>query len=976
MRARIVGCALLVCALSGASASIAAADFGVSSFQAGTCVSNTPKCTYSSPPAQFYTQAAGHPQFGITDFAFKTTGGLLGGAPDGNVKDVRVDLPPGLSTNPEALPKCAEAQLAGSGCPANTQVGTEELTGYAIVGATLSFPIYNMVPPAGRPAEFGIRVQIPLLVDAEVYLVGGISWNSDYHEYFTISDIPNSVGLIESRLIFNGQAGDGTFLTMPSTCSGPQTTTLQVDSYQSPGQFQTYQASTPVGADGCGSVPFHPTINVTPETTQADTPDGVTVDLHVPQNPGSINSANLEDARVALPVGMSINPPGASGLQFCTDTQLGIGSTRPMSCPAAAQIGSLSIATPVLPEPLSGAIYLGEKQSDDPASGQEYRIFLDAESPAHGISVRLQGAIAADPDTGRLTATFADNPQVPFSDFILRFNPGAHAPLANPLSCGAAQTVTSLTPYTGEPAATPLDSFLVDSDGHHGACPVTPPFQLTQSTPAQHPATAGAYSPFTLNLARADGQQYLGRVSTQLPPGLLGAIPSVALCGEPRASQGTCAAASKIGTATVTAGAGPSPYAFSGDVFLTGPYGGAPYGLTIAVPAVAGPYNLGTVVARATINVDPHDAHLIIASSLPTIFKGIPLRLRTVSIAVDRHDFIFNPTSCAALATTTALTSTGAATQTLSSPFQVGGCQTLAFHPGLGATTDSRTSRANGASLDVKVTAPAHEANIRSVSVVLPKQLPARLTTIQQACLQATFAANPRSCPAASLVGQGTASTPVLPAPLSGPAYLVSHGGAGFPSLEILLSGNGVNVDLSGSINISSQGVTSSTFAAVPDVPISSFELSLPAGPHSALAANGKLCGTQLRMPTTIVAHSGAQLNQSTLIAVTGGGVACTAISTGKVKLVRHRVTGHTLTLTVQTPSAGRVRASGNHLEAVKRKVTKATRVTLKVKLTNAGLSLLRTRGQLKLRVRVGFTPVAAAHLRTSKVLSTVRFKR
>ena len=977
MRARFVLPALLAAVFSVFCAT-AQADFGVSSFQAGTCNSNTPKCTYSSPTAQFYTQAAGHPQFGITDFAFNTSGGLLGvgAAPDGNVKDVRVDLPPGLSANPQALPQCTEAQLAGSGCPADSQVGTEQLTGAVVISTTLSFPIYNMVPPPGHPAEFGIHVTIPAIIDTEIYLVGGISWNTDYHEYFTISDIPTTVPLVESRLIFNGQAGDGTFLTMPSTCSGPQVTTLQVDSYQNPSQFLTYHAATPVGADGCGAVPFHPTIAVTPETTQSDAPDGLKIDLHVPQGAGAINSANLKDARVTLPAGMSIDPSAANGLQSCADDQLGLGSTAPVSCPAASQIGTVDIETPVLPTgSLTGAVYVGRQLSQDPASGQEYRIFLDAESPANGVSVRLRGAIAADPSSGRLTATFADNPQVPFSDLIISFNHGAGAPLANPLGCGAAQTLTSLTPYTGTAAATPFDSFVVDANGHGGACAASAPFQLSQSTPAQNPATAGAYSPFTLSFARPDGNQYLSQISTQLPPGLLGAIPSVSLCGEPSASNGGCPSASRIGSATVAAGSGSSPYTFAGSVYLTGPYNGAPYGLSIVVPALAGPFDLGTVVVRAAINVDPHDAHLSVSSALPSIFGGVPLRLRTISVAIDRHDFLFNPTNCAPLATSTTLSSTGGATQALSSPFVVGGCGSLAFAPSFGAGTSSKTSRANGASLDVKLTGLAHQANVRSVSVQLPKQLPARLTTIQQACLAATFAANPGSCPAGSLVGHATALTPVLPAPLNGPAYLVSHGGGGFPSLEILLSGNGVNVDLSGSINISSAGVTSSTFPAIPDVPITSFDLSLPVGPHSALAANGKLCGSQLRMPTTIVAQSGARITQSTLIAVSGGGSACTAISTGKLKLLRRRIKGHTLILTVQTPSAGQVSATGNHLKAVKHKVTKAKRLTLKVGLTQQGIVLLRSHHRLKLHLRVGFRPVAAAHLRTSKALSKLTMK-
>ncbi len=430
------------------------------------------------------------------------------------------------------------------------------------------------------------------------------------------------------------------------------------------------------------------------------------------------------------------------------------------------------------------------------------------------------------------------------------------------------------TPYTG--GAEALSSTPFTTTG----CPQPLPFSLTQSTQDSSP-DAGAYTSYTFNLARADGQQYLSQVQTTLPAGLLGAIPRVALCGEPQAAAGTCPPASEIGTVSVTAGAGPEPYAFAGEVYLTGPYAGAPYGLSIVVPALAGPFDLGSVVTRAQIDVDPYTARVVVTASLPRVVGGVPLRLRSIAVDVKRPNFLFNPTNCGPLATESTLTgfvpgSSATATQSLASPFQVGACEKLPFGPKLTASTGAKTSRAGGASLEVKLTQSANQANIRQVDTTLPKQLPSRLTTLHGACPAATFEVAGRvgeSCPEASRVGSASVTTPVLPGRLEGPAYLVSHGGAAFPDLDVILRGDGVTVVLVGHTHISSAGVTSSTFETLPDVPVSSFALDLPTGPHSLLAARGSLCWPisdrpTLTMPTAIVAQSGAKLTQSTKIAV------------------------------------------------------------------------------------------------------------
>ncbi len=557
---------------------------------------------------------------------------------------------------------------------------------------------------------------------------------------------------------------------------------------------------------------------------------------------------------------MTLNPSAAHSLETCSPAQIGIGRTNPVTCPAGSKVGTVTIETDLPPHSLAGNVYLGNP-AGGPIGGPPFTIYLDAES-IYGVSVRLQGQVEANRGTGRLEATFLDNPQLPFSDLSLTFNGGSRAPLANPLACGTGQVESLFTPYTGGPAA--LGSTPFTTTG----CPNPLPFSLSQSTQTSNP-NAGAYTDFTFDLARADGQQYLAGLTTTLPAGLIGAIPSVQLCGEPQAQAGTCSPASEIGRATVTAGSGSEPYAFSGPVFLTGPYGGAPYGLSIAVPAIAGPFDFGAVLTRASIGVNPHTARVIVTSSLPTIVGGVPLRLRTIDVAIDRPNFMFNPTNCSALATDSTLTSTFGATQSLSSPFQVGNCSALQFKPSFKAFTGAHTSKLDGASLRVSIVQPAHEANISSVYAQLPKQLVSRLTTLQKACPEATFAADPVDCRSLGAeVGSATVTTPVLAGHLHGSAYLVSHGGEAFPDLDLVLEGDGVTVVLTGKTDIE-HGVTSSTFASIPDVPVTSFVLSLPVGPHSALAANGSLCARKLIMPTVITAQSGARIAQNTRISVT-----------------------------------------------------------------------------------------------------------
>jgi hypothetical protein len=387
-------------------------------------------------------------------------------------------------------------------------------------------------------------------------------------------------------------------------------------------------------------------------------------------------------------------------------------------------------------------------------------------------------------------------------------------------------------------------------------------------------------SPLSTTINREDANQQLQSVALHMPAGISGVLKGVTLCPEAQADTGACPENSKIGQSTVSVGLGSDPFTVTGGkVFLTESYKGAPFGLSILTPAIAGPFNLGNVVVRAKVEVDPHAAALTVTTDesgpyqIPHILDGIPLPIRHVNVDVDRPGFTFNPTSCARLAFTGTIKSLEGATAAVSSSYQAASCQNLKFAPKFAVSTSGKTSKANGASLSVKLTYPKGPlgtyANVAAVKVSLPMQLPSRLTTLQKACTSQTFEANPANCPKESIVGQAKVVTPLLPVPLTGPAYFVSHAAEAFPDLTIVLKGYGITIDLVGNTQIK-HGITMNSFRATPDVPFESFELNLPQGKFSALTANANLCKSKLVMPTEFTAQNGVKLNQSTKVAVSG----------------------------------------------------------------------------------------------------------
>jgi hypothetical protein len=932
----LVAAAVALAVLAASPA--ARADFGVQIFD-GQLAADPGGGVFTSAgghPYSFSTTIAlnHHVDPNPEDF-FTTIGG--GEIPDGGLpKDIIVHSPPGLIGNPTIIPHCSAAQLAGGGaanslswgtkptCPVASQVGVIGLrVSFGFEKRYATFPLYNMVPPPNAPARFGFQIM------GGVYLLdASIQNGGDFGVIVGSHDISETLQIWGVRLTFWGvpadpghdeqrcsggegleTCGSGTpagippraFLRLPTSCPSAgmgDESQIKVDSWENPGvwaegSYVTHLApffeeagapGVPQGPTGCDRIPFNPTISVQPTNHAADTPTGLDVEISLPQegllNPTGIGTSDVRKAVVTLPAGESVSPSAADGLGACTDEQIGLETGAPQTCPDSSKLGTVQIETPLLEKPLTGSIFLGKPACGpcgvaDDLAGRLIKLYIVAEG--NGVRIKLPGRVELDPETGQVKTTFDNNPQLPFSHLHANFKAGPRSPIVNPHTCGSFETKAEFTPWSGNPPVDVGDSFQITSGPEGRPCPTSTTQAFSPSfTAGTVNNQAGAFTPMRVTFARADGEQQLGGVTVNMAPGVSGSLANVPLCGEPRATLGTCGPASEIGSVAAGAGAGANPfYVHGGKVFLTTGYKGGSFGLSVVVPAVAGPFNLGTVIVRGSVNVDPHTAALKVTTDpLPTILDGIPLDLRQINVSIDRPRFVFNPTNCNPLSLTGTLTGGLGTLAPFNERFQVTNCAALGFKPKLSVSVSGKTSRANGASLDAKLVYPrtpqGSQANIAKVKVDLPKQLPSRLTTLQKACPAATFEADPASCPVASRIGSATATTPVLPVSLSGPAYFVSHGGAAFPDLVIVLQGYGVTVDLVGTTFISKAGITSTSFKTIPDVPVGTFELTLPQGPESALAANGNLCTQKLAMPTAFIAQDGAVIHQSTPITASG----------------------------------------------------------------------------------------------------------
>jgi hypothetical protein len=838
--------------------------------------------------------------FGLQRDAAGGVGSLL--------RSATVVLPYGFAGYPPNVKTCDPVQLEFEECPVDSQIGTIEILARLEPSDVwkVVYPFYNMVPPPGETAVFGFVIH---------HLISGnvvASVGPEYRVHLAATNIVSGIEVLRQSVTVWGVPAESShdaqrgskynceqfyYPAGPETCTGggvqvnenavpflvnPTECTSQplqaelvgVTSWE--GQELPAVSASVGPMTGCESLSFKPTIGVVPEETQATTPTGYAITLRVPQSEGAegLATSDLKDTVVKLPAGVVLSPSAANGLAACTESEVGLGLETPVECPAASQVGVVSLLTPALSGELKGGLYLGGPSSG-PIARPPFTVYLTL--AGHGVLVKIKGTVAPNPTTGQLVATFDENPELPFSELKVQLNGGSRSTVANPSVCGSYTAESDLTPW-----ASP---FLPD------ALPSSPAFEITGcGAPRFDPSfvagtvsnQAGGYSPLSVTFAREDTDEDLGGLTVVTPPGLSGNLSKVSLCPEPQAAQGTCPESSQIGELTAGAGPGPEPYFIKGGkVYITGPYDGAPFGLSIAVSEKAGPLDLGTgpcdcEVVRATVSVDPHTAQLTVSNgALPTGKYGIPFQVKKVNVLIDRPEFVFNPTSCDPMNVNGTLSSTGGIVSQQAYHFQVTNCAALAFNPAFKVSTSGKTSRANGASLDAKLTYPTAaqgtQENIARVKVELPKRLPSRLTTLQKACQATVFETDPANCPAASTVGIATATTPILPVPLTGPAIFVSHGGEAFPSLIIVLQGYGVTIDLVGTTFISSTGITSSTFKTVPDVPVGTFQLYLPEGHNSALAANGNLCTTkQLTMPTEFTAQNNTTTHQNTKITVTG----------------------------------------------------------------------------------------------------------
>jgi hypothetical protein len=877
------------------------------------------QCLGSTPERQF-TQAAGHPNFGITDFRLDTYKNFqgVGGFPTSFLKDIVVDTPEGLSVNPEALPQCAIAAFEEAKCPGNTLVGINYLTVAAqtpnseskctkppspVAGeclqARVALPVYNLVPFNGTPSMVGFNTE-----GGPTFIVGSLS-PVDQHVTFTISDIhppsEKSPPIIESRLVFFSAketnlnpAANGTYLTMPSNCAGGQVSELHLDSQGPPVEAEASSTSasytTPTGASGCANVPFNPEILVTADGAKmVDSPEPTTVDVGIPWDPNAaIANSYLKVAKVTLPEGMGINPSAGNTITSCSDAQFHYHEAAAVECPAASQIGTVEVETPSLPNgSLTGEVFVGEPLKSGPGAfetGEQFRIFIYAHSFRYGVNVRLEGKVYPNATTGQLTAVVPENPQATFRHFRLHFNGGDSGVLTSASTCGANTTTTEFTPWSGNPGNnTPTTNTTLTSVPGGGTCPDT--LAARKFAPGyganSDPTTAGKYSAFKIHIARNDGEQELKAVNVTLPKGLVGRLTNIPYCSEAdlaaaaassgRAQMATqsCSGESMVGTSVTAAGSGGKPLSLAGWVYLAGPYKGAPLSLAVVTPAVAGPFDLGTVVVRAALNINPLTAQVnAVSDPIPNVFGGVKVDVRSIDLDMNRRGFMVNPTNCSASTVAGTIAGGGAnpadsaawSSVAVSTAFQATDCGKLKFEPKLFARIRGGTTRAKNPRIRVVVQAHPGQANIARTALNLPHSLFLDQSHIKQVCTRVQLAAH--ECPKSAIYGSARATSPLLKQALKGPVYMVSSKHK-LPDLLADLRGQ-INIQLDGVIS-SKHGGLKTVFNNTPDVPLKSFVLDMRGGEKSLLQNSANLCKEPQLAILNIKGQNGRQVKTNHL---------------------------------------------------------------------------------------------------------------
>ncbi len=930
-------------------------------FQAGTCTTNeispTEPCSVDTPGI-FFKTAAGHPQVGFTQYIIRhTTEGALNKIvkplAGRTIKALRVDLPPGLTVNPEATPsRCsladflhqAEPGLFEPECEEETKVGEERVTvsKNAEPGEGTTIPplealgtkvnVYNLVPKPGEPAKFGFVIG-NTKPNAPIFLETEVAWENDFHESFTIK-LPvtpeaaeaKGISSLISRLINFGRTGDGTYITTPTTCFDPNlpefgtlySTWFRAHSYGEenptfPAGSTAFEAKVPkdVGGerivqDGCDSVPFVPTVEVSPGTDAVDSPASATVTTKLPFKPATEGGAgqsqsHVRKAEISLPDGMGLNPSGAQGLVACTDAQFKKGvRTYTNECPDDSKIGTVEVDSPPLAETLTGSVYVGEQQSNDPESGDLFRILLEAKSETEGIAARLVGRVKANKTTGNLTAEIYDDlsgeftdqpaglPQVPFESVRVHFD-GAKNTLTSPPVCSSSST-SHFEPWarpgqsrpTGETPDTDKTTVTLSNDPTGGACPKT--MAERKFTPLYKAkvdsSKAGAYSPFHVAIGRRDGEQELKVVDVTLPKGLTGKLAGIPYCseeaiaaaagksGKAEAASPSCSGESFIGKVTTKSGSGAKPLQLSGNAYLAGPYKGAALSMVTITPAVAGPFDLGTVVVRVALNVNPETAQIhAVSDVIPDVFGGVKLDIRAIDLDIDRSQFMLNPTNCAAQATTGAINGGGAdpanpatfSSYPVNDPFQAIECNKLAFKPKLNIQLFGGTKRNKYPRLKATLTARKGDANIARTAVTMPRSLFLEQGHIGTVCTRPQLASH--TCPKGSVYGKAWAKSPLLSKKLQGKVYLVSSNNK-LPDLLVDLRGQ-VEIYLRGVIGSGSTGGLKTVFRKVPDVPVNKFVLNMKGGKKSLLVNSQNTCAKPQRAIVKMKGQNGKKKNNN-----------------------------------------------------------------------------------------------------------------
>jgi hypothetical protein len=918
---RPVGLAALAAALFAFAfgASPAKAAFGIAEWEAITCKENadTPglgetvagppplpqspgQCTKDTPE-KWFTQAAGHPPFGITDFTLNTfaTPGAIG-FPEGFVKEIVVDTPEGLAVNPEATPiKCTVAQLSAipPACPPESLVGINYLT-VAAAGppcvaippgvcpqARAALPVYNLVPFEGVPSMVGFPTSAP---GEPIIIVGDLD-PGDQHVRFTISNIhapdgtPQHPPIIGSRLVFFGRAGNGTYLTMPSNCGGGQTSILHVKSHE--GAEDTASFTTAVGASECETTPFEPSLEVAADGA-TDSPEPATIDVRMPQlKPGERANSHLLTAKVILPEGAGLNPSVANGLVPCTDAEFKKGTDDPVECPESSKIGTVEVDTAALDQDLGGDVYVAEPLSNDPTSGNQFRIFIHAFNNRYGVNVRLIGHIFPNLETGQLTAVVPNNPQAPFNSFKVHLNGGPRGAVTSPGTCGPHTVIGLFTPWSRPDEEVRDDAqFTLSTAPTGGPCPKTlaeRPFDLTYKA-GPRKSKAAAFSPFEFHLSRPDGAQEIKRVDVKLPPGMVARLRGVAYCPEASIDAGAkrsggevlanpiCPDDSFVGTSTIAAGSGPEPFRTSGNAYLAGPYKGAPVSMVFVTPAVAGPYDLGTVIVRVALNVDPETARVhAVSDTIPHVFGGVKLDLRQIDVSITRKKFTLNPTNCRKGKIASDIFGGGAnpldpaswSKTSLASKFRAKKCGKLKFQPRFSATIlggENQTRRTANPKFRAILDARKKDANVKRAAFILPRATILDQAHIRTICTKVQLAAN--DCPKKAIYGHAKATSPLIKGRLKGPVYLTSSKNL-LPDLLVDLRGQ-VNIRLRGAI-LSENGRLKTVFRKVPDVAVNKFTLTMKGGERGLLVNSKNLCDKPRAGFLNLKAQNGDRVKKS-----------------------------------------------------------------------------------------------------------------